>query len=393
MVGVAAGVGISAGLMYSVYLYAKDKYEIVEKDSLSMQALLRLVSAYERQEEEERKLRSALEKKEQELINEKLKRKAAHSSQGFFQNKPLQLNTNEIAGYEKQLERLIREAFYSRAIGRFAEAYGIQHAKGVLLYGPPGTGKTNIARGISKSFAKVTLISGPELKHPHIGVAERNLRNLFSTALAEWNEKGLQSELHVFIFDEIDTLFPKRSHTENSSSERSDNSMTSQFLAMLDGLNSPKNVLIIGTSNRIEAIDPALLRPGRMEVHIEIPLPIEKDRLDILFLKTKNMRKNKLIDENVDLNFWASKTDLFSGADIEYLVKKAGQYAMEKNFAPSSAKNIPVVRDDIQSINDLAKVTQNDLARAFDEIKAQQANDKIVPQLDNQTESNMKNRA
>jgi vesicle-fusing ATPase len=301
--------------------------------------------------------------------------------QGFFQrinnsaikkqpatnDMAIKLNTTEIAGYKKQIDELIRTAFYSRIINKYAKAYGIQHARGILLYGPPGTGKTTIARGISKSFPHVAVISGPQLKHWHVGKSECMLRDLFKPAIKAWKANGQNSDTYVYIFDEIDVLFPKRSSNDGGrGSVRSDNSMTSQLLTLLDGVDSPKNILIIGTTNRKEALDPALLRPGRLEVHIEIPLPDENDRLEILTLMTKSVRDNNLLD-NVDLAYWAKKTHFFTGAEIEYLIKKSIQYAMDNNVEQCDSNAI-TIKSNIKDIKQLTRVTQEDFMKSFNEI-------------------------
>ena len=186
---------------------------------------------------------------------------------------------------------------------------GLSPVRGLLLYGPPGCGKTAMAREISRILgakndssatdrdrsASTTLriVSAPELLDRWVGGSERLVRDLFSAAEAELracNGDASQSSLHVIIIDEIDAVFRKRSMADDSG-EATRSSAVNQILAKLDGVNAIPNVLLIGMTNRRELLDDALLRPGRLEVQIEIPFPNKEGRREILQIMFESLRK------------------------------------------------------------------------------------------------------
>jgi len=159
---------------------------------------------------------------------------------------------------------------------------GLTPVRGLLLYGPPGTGKTLLAREISRSLRARApkIVSAPELLDRWVGGSEKLVRALFADAeseLAACNGDSTKSALHVIVIDEIDAVFRKRSSAEDSG-EATRSSVVNQILAKLDGVNSIPNVLLIGMTNRRELLDEALLRPGRLEVQIEVPLPDKEGR-------------------------------------------------------------------------------------------------------------------
>lgn len=274
-----------------------------------------------------------------------------------------------IGGHSRELEQLVRKTFYSRALGaRYAEAYGVKHNKGILLYGPPGTGKTLIAREIGKLFApdKVKVINGPELKNQFVGQSTANLRQVFADAIWDWKLYGKRSPLHVIIIDEIDVLCPRRG--TRSGGTGVDDDMVAQLLTLLDGVDSAQNIIVIGLTNRKDLLDPALLRPGRLGVHIEISLPDEKARHEILEIKTADMRANNLLDDDVELEYWARETENYTGAEIESLVQNAAYYAMGGNFDLSSGKPSLCIDEHIEETGGLKKVTQEHFTQAFSEI-------------------------
>jgi vesicle-fusing ATPase len=163
---------------------------------------------------------------------------------------------------------------------------GLRPVKGVLLYGPPGCGKTHLARQISKILdaRPPKIIAAPELLDRWVGGTEQLVRELFADAEYELQSCGgdpTKSALHVIVIDEIDAVFRKRSALD-SSSEVTRASAVNQILAKLDGMQSLDNVLFIGMTNRRELLDKALLRPGRLECQIEIPLPDQNARREIL---------------------------------------------------------------------------------------------------------------
>lgn len=279
----------------------------------------------------------------------------------------LDFKNKGIGGLDQQISQIIREGFLARALPHeYAQAYDEQFDhKGILLYGPPGTGKTLIARTIANMFTQdhVKIINGPELKNKYIGQSQENLRHIFSDAINEWQLKGVQSDLHVIIFDEIDALAPRRgSHTASGV----DDDMVAQLLTLLDGVDSPKNIIVIGTTNRKDLVDPAILRPGRLGLSIEINLPDEKAREEILKIHTKTLRANELLSKDIDLSAWAKKTENYSGAELTHLITTAKRYAMQKNFGAESKDQL-VIKPNIHSKQELSKITQADFVQAFHE--------------------------
>lgn len=271
-----------------------------------------------------------------------------------------------IGGHKLQLERLLQSAFFSRALSNeYVKAYGIKHNKGILLYGPPGTGKTLIAREIGKLFNKdnITIINGPEIKNKYYGQAQQNLRDRFQPAIDAYKQKGEDSELFVVIIDEIDAIAKER---DSGSSGNADNDLTTTLLTLIDGVDSPSNILVIGMTNRKDLIDPAILRPGRLSIHIEISLPDLEGLLEILQIHTKDMRNSGLLASDVDLAYWAKKTENYSGAEIQQLVKIASEHAMANNF--DSESNTLKVKKEIKQTSQLSKVTQQHFEKAFSEI-------------------------
>lgn len=282
-----------------------------------------------------------------------------------------------IGGHKDELAQLVRSAFYTRAFdSEVVKAYGIQHTKGILLYGPPGTGKTLIAKQISKIFSdeakgesrdkvpKVYVINGPELKNKMVGQSVENLRKIFAPAIAEWNAKKEKSDVHIIIIDELDALAPPRG--SRAGSVGVDDDMVTTLLTLVDGVDSPGNILIIGTTNRIELIDEAVLRPGRISVHIKIGLPDQEGRLEILNIHTHSQRENNMLDIDVDLAYWAEKTENYTGAEIKDLVDRATQYAMSGNFDP--AADCLEVKKELRRIDQFAKVKHEHFEKAFEEI-------------------------
>jgi len=223
---------------------------------------------------------------------------------------------------------MLRRTFESRLISnRLRKELGLQHARGVLLYGPPGTGKTLIARKISQILGcdEPKLVNGPEVESKWVGEAEKNIRNLFEEAQTEFQEKGDDAKLHVVIFDEIDAIAKKRGCAHAKSRDGALN----QLLCCLDGIQTVDNILVFGLTNRKDCLDTALLRPGRLEVQLEIGLPDSLGRLDILKIHTETMRNHGRLHEGVNLRVLADHCDDFSGADIAGMVRSAVSYALE----------------------------------------------------------------
>lgn len=217
------------------------------------------------------------------------------------------------------------------------EKYGYKHIKGMLLYGPPGTGKTLIARQIAKALNchEPKIVNGPEIFNKYVGESESNIRALFKEAEEDQETLGDDSPLHIIILDEIDAICKQRGSASNSGTGVND-TVVNQLLSKIDGVNSLNNVLLIGMTNRKDMIDEAVLRPGRLELHMEIALPDEYGRKQIFEIHTRKMRRNNLIHDSVDLGLLAERTKNYTGAEIESVCRNAISIALFKGVDVSA---------------------------------------------------------
>ncbi|KAH0288706.1 AAA-domain-containing protein [Aureobasidium namibiae CBS 147.97] len=269
-----------------------------------------------------------------------------------------------IGGLDTEFAAIFRRAFASRIFPPgLADKLGIQHVRGILLYGPPGTGKTLIARQIGKMLnaREPKVINGPEVLNKYVGQSEENVRKMFEDAEKEQKEKGDESGLHIIIFDELDAVCKQRGSGAGGGTGVGD-SVVNQLLSKLDGVNQLNNILLIGMTNRKDMIDEALLRSGRLEVHMEISLPDEHGRTQILKIHTTKMRENKVMGDDVNLQELAQLTRNFSGAEINGLVKSATSFAMQRHIKVGTVAAI-----DEKSIADM-KVMHQDFLRALSEV-------------------------
>lgn len=266
-----------------------------------------------------------------------------------------------IGGLDTEFSAIFRRAFASRIFPPgLVEKLGIQHVKGILLFGPPGTGKTLIARQIGKMLnaREPKIVNGPEILNKYVGQSEENVRKLFADAEIEYKEKGEESELHIIIFDELDAICKQRG-SKNDGTGVGD-SVVNQLLSKLDGVDQLNNVLIIGMTNRKDMIDEALLRPGRLEVHMEISLPDEFGRRQIIKIHTGKMAANGVLDSDVNIDELAALSKNFSGAEINGLVKSATSFAFNRHIKVGTMAGIT----DIEHM----KVNRQDFLNALDEI-------------------------
>lgn len=243
------------------------------------------------------------------------------------------------------------------------EKVGITAPAGVLMWGPPGCGKTLLAKAVAnESRANFISIKGPELLNKYVGESERAVRQVFQRARA--------SVPCIIFFDELDALVPRRDASLSESSSR----VVNTLLTELDGLNDRKGVFVIGATNRPDMIDPAMLRPGRLDKTLYIELPTSDERLDIL--KTLVKANNTPLDGDVDLRSVANdeRCRNFSGADLSSLVREAGVLALKKKFFKGQQileldKSGYYDADEIKEVdNDFIVVTNEDFHRALSSI-------------------------
>jgi transitional endoplasmic reticulum ATPase len=225
----------------------------------------------------------------------------------------------DIGGLEEVKQQLREAVEWPLKYPDSFKRLGIDPPKGILLYGPPGTGKTLLAKAVAtESEANFVSIKGPEVFSKWVGESERAVRELF--------RKARQVAPSIIFIDEIDALAPMRGlvSTDSGVTER----VVSQLLTEIDGLERLEGVVVIAATNRPDIIDPALLRPGRFDRLIYVPPPDEKARLEILKVHTRRMP----LAEDVDLLEIAKKTEGYTGADIEVLVREAGLLALRENI-------------------------------------------------------------
>jgi len=204
------------------------------------------------------------------------------------------------------------------------EKMGIRPLKGILLYGPPGTGKTLLAKAVAtESNANFIAIHGPEILSKWVGESEKTLREIF--------RKARQAAPCIIFIDEIDAIAPKRGLGESTMvMER----LVDTLLTEMDGLKSLRGVVVIAATNRPDILDPAILRAGRFDKLIELPMPDERTRAEIFKVHTKRMP----LDKTVDIKELAKLTEGYSGADIENLVREAGMMAIRAGAKSVSMK-------------------------------------------------------
>ena len=235
----------------------------------------------------------------------KLVNKKSNTNNQIF-NSNFDFKELDIGGMDKELTTILRRVFNSRVpASDIITKLNITHVKGLILYGPPGTGKTLIARQLSKCLKakSIKIINGPELLSKWLGESEKQIRELF--AEAESDAKSGEEGLHVIIFDEFDSVAIKRG-SGGGVGEDVNNKIVAQLLSKIDGTHSLNNILLIGMTNRLDMLDPAILRPGRFEVHVEIALPNSSGRQEILAIHTKQLYKEKCISTEVNLGELAS---------------------------------------------------------------------------------------
>jgi transitional endoplasmic reticulum ATPase len=255
----------------------------------------------------------------------------------------------DIGGLSDEIQRLREMIELPMKHPEVFERLGIEPPKGVLMHGPPGTGKTLIARAVAnESGANFFSIAGPEIMSKYYGESEQRLREIFEAA----NEEAPS----IIFIDELDSIAPKREEVTGEVERR----VVAQLLTMMDGMEKRGQVVVIGATNRIDAIDPALRRPGRFDREIEIGVPDRLDRIEILQIHTRGMPLSK----DVKLEYISERTHGFVGADISALTKEAAMKALRR-YLPQMKLDEAVPREMLENMH----VTGSDFDEALKEVE------------------------
>ena len=252
----------------------------------------------------------------------------------------------DIGGLE-DVKQQLREAVEWQL--RFPEVFdkmGIRPPKGVLLFGPPGTGKTLLAKAVAtESGANFIAVRGPEVLSKWVGESEKAIREIF--------KKARQAAPTVIFFDEIDAIAPARGmgHDTSGVTER----IVNQLLAEMDGITPLNKVVVIAATNRPDILDPALLRPGRFDRLIYVPPPDKAARLDILKVHTRNVP----LAPDVNLETLAEKTEGYTGADLEALVREATMLVLREKSKECYAKATEKCKDNVDCVNHEVRTCMN----------------------------------
>ncbi|MDH3766171.1 MAG: CDC48 family AAA ATPase [Nitrosopumilus sp.] len=257
---------------------------------------------------------------------------------------------DELGGLKREVLKIREMVELPMRHPELFEKIGVEAPKGVLLYGPPGTGKTLLAKAVAgETNAHFISLSGPEIMGKHYGESEERIREIFTQA-----EENAPS---IIFIDEIDSIAPKRDEVSGEVEKR----IVSQLLTLMDGMKSRGKVVVIAATNRPDSIDPALRRPGRFDREIEIGIPDDEGRFDILSIHTRGMP----IEEKVDLKQISKVTHGFVGADLEVLAKEAAMRSLRRILPEIDLDEEKISSEIIQKI----KITNEDFRDALKEVR------------------------
>ena len=271
------------------------------------------------------------------------------------------ISYEDVGGIKNEVSRLREMIELPLRHPELFKRLGVEAPKGVLLHGPPGTGKTLLAKAVAhETNANFYTIGGPEIMSKFYGESEERLREIF--------KKAEENAPAIIFIDEIDSIAPKREEVSGEVERR----VVAQLLSLMDGMSTRGKVVVIGATNRINAIDPALRRPGRFDREIEIGVPDKEGRLEILQIHTRGMP----LEKDVDLGIIASMSHGFVGADLQAVAKEAGIRALRRvlpeidlnteNIPSDTLKKIVVKMDDFLSV--IKEIEPSALREVFVEI-------------------------
>ena len=271
------------------------------------------------------------------------------------------ISYEDIGGIKNEVSRLREMIELPLRHPELFKRLGVEAPKGVLLHGPPGTGKTLLAKAVAhETNANFYTIGGPEIMSKFYGESEERLREIF--------KKAEENAPAIIFIDEIDSIAPKREEVSGEVERR----VVAQLLSLMDGMSSRGKVVVIGATNRINAIDPALRRPGRFDREMEIGVPDREGRLEILQIHTRGMP----LEKDVDLEVIANMSHGFVGADLQAVAKEAGIRALRRvlpeidltteNIPSEILKKIIVTMDDFLSV--IKEIEPSALREVFVEV-------------------------
>ncbi|QMU54142.1 MAG: CDC48 family AAA ATPase [Nitrosopumilus sp.] len=256
---------------------------------------------------------------------------------------------DELGGLKNEVQKIREMVELPMRHPELFDKIGVEAPKGVLLYGPPGTGKTLLAKAVAgETNAHFISLSGPEIMGKHYGESEERIREIFTQA-----EENAPS---IIFIDEIDSIAPKRDEVSGELEKR----IVSQLLTLMDGMKSRGKVVVIAATNRPDSIDPALRRPGRFDREIEIGIPDDEGRFDILSIHTRGMP----IDGKVDLKQISKTTHGFVGADLEVLSKEAAMKSLRRILPEIDYDEEKISSEILEKI----QITSDDFREALKEV-------------------------